>query len=477
VIDISRDRVPVYILLFLAAVSSLVFTFMVESFNDLTLDDIGFFLQIQDKGIWKFVYDVYINWQGRFTGFFITGLQLKSYSAFGTMLPASIILYVLNILLVFKSLHNIFNRDKLLTLLVAVILFQLYVYSMLDISSYFWLCTKGYSFTISLCLFAFSGLFTSKFKSGFDYFILFLSFVFLGCSTEIFSPVILVFFVTVLIIRFYRSGFNISSFFLENKAMIFSFVICFIFFILMIIAPGNKERMNATRVNINIEDYLTTASKNGLFLFKMVVLRFYYFIAAAILVLVLVNDIALSKFTKRKIFHYTTLFAGTFLISVLLYTYAGENKIALRAFNHLNLAAFLLTGVIFCELWLSGYLRRSFSKLLTVAILFVVICNIYCIYSNINGLVSYRESVQNRLITLQNLQSLGNKETVKMEPLNAAEYRSIDNLWKRINPNINNQVLLKPNEVSADFQSFYNESLRSYYNLDFNIITDLKNIL
>jgi hypothetical protein len=469
-------------LLVIAAITSIVFLFTVESFNNLTLDDIGFALQLQKESIWNFIWRTYLTWQGRFMGFLITGLQIKSYFLFKSMIPFSILLYILNIFLVSKSLMNFFKIKLRNSLLYSIIFFQLYVYSMFDISSYFWLCTKGYTLIITLSLFAFSELVVNKRMEWYNYIILFITFAFLGCSYEIYAPLILLFLVCGLLYKLIRSNYNIKAFFYENKKLIFSTTVCILFFSLMVIAPGNWIRMevHAKEPDLLFSDFLITAGKMSFHLINLLFLKIHYFLVAGFLLWSIYQQLNSSykqnirkAVSLKRILVYIFISVGLCLVSVLLNTYVVGGRIALRAFNHINLICFIFIGFLLYEFSSTGLHKKFMTYTLFLSLLFVIVCNIYCSFKNVPELRAYSKSVNTRMEKLERLRIIGNSENIKLSSLHVAEFHSVDDFWKLIVPKFTPPAILKPNEVSNYAGNHYNKMFRKYYKLDFDVITDL----
>lgn len=468
-------------LLLAAAISSVVFLFIVESFNNLTLDDIGFALILKKESIWHFIIQMYLTWQGRFMGFLITGIQMKSYFLFNSMIPASILVYVLCIFLVSRSLVNFFKIGTTYSLIYAIIFFQLFIFSMFDISSYFWMCTKGYTIQICLGLFAISEFFVNKGSALHHYIILFIAFAFLGCSYEIYAPIILLLLGCILLFRLHLSRYDIILFANTNRKLLFSFGVCLLFFILMLIAPGNWIRMkeHAKAADLLFSDYLFTVGKNSLKLLKLLFKRWPYFVTAGLLLWTLFARLDLSRKPKtregglfKRIFLYGLIAGGLCLVSLALNTYAVGGRMELRAFNHINLICLLFLGFSLYELSTSIVKKKPVMLITSLSLLFIIYCNIYASVKAVPELNAYRDSVNERYEIVSMLQASGNREIIKLSPLKAARFHSVDDLWKLADPKYTPRLLLNPNEVSNNTENYYNKSFRGYYKLDFDVITE-----
>ena len=470
-------------MLWIAAITAFSFLTMVEIFNRLSLDDLGFALQLKENSVWNYIMEMYFTWQGRFMGFLLNGIQMKSYFLFNSMLPFSMILYFLNVFLVSKSLVNFFKINIVLSLLFAVILFQLYIFSMFDISSYFWMCAKPYTFEICLGIFALSDIFCNPKESIFNYLVIFVSFAFLGCSYEIYAPIILIILGSVLIYKFHSVQYNILHFKTHNRKLLFAFFVGTLFFILMVIAPGNWVRLSVHEkyANLSLFQIFRTSVLNCIQLVKLLFLRFYYFLMFIGLLIVLIKQNNLDYFKKtndnrksiKKVWLYLFVIVLLCFVSVLLNTFAVGNRMELRAFNHINLLLFLFTGLSVFELIKRYDFKKIIIYLFPLSLILIIVLNLYNLFSNYSELKEYVKAEDERIEYLEQLKKGNNKDKIKLKELNTPIYHSIDELWKIIVPKYTGSVLIKPNEVSRDINNFYNKTYRKYYNLDFDVYTTL----
>jgi hypothetical protein len=478
--ELINKRKLIKVIMVTAAITSIAFLAVVEAFNDISLDDIGFTLILKNGSIWSYMVEMYFTWQGRFMSFFLIGLQLKSYLFFNTMLPFTIFLYVVNILLLTVTLMRFFKTKLFYSFLFAIIFHQLYVYSMLDISSYFWMCTKSYTLIMSVSLFALSEIIYNMRQKWYDYVVLLITFAFLGCSYEIYAPIILLLMGCVLLYKLYQS--KVKTVLIEEKKFVFSFAVCLLFFSLMIIAPGNWVRMNvyAKGPGFVLSTYIFTVFKNSIWLIKMLFLKAHYFVIAGILLFAIISQLNIQirprksvRSILRRILFYAFISAGLCFVSISLNTFVVGDRMIMRAFNHINLICFLFIGFSLYEVVSSELLKKMPAFILPLTVTFVIGCNIYCFFKSVPELKAYKESVNVRMTQLELLRTNGNRETIKLKSLNAAEYHSVDDLWKFLIPTLTPQLLLNPNEVSNRVNHYYNIKYREYYKLDFDVTTDL----
>ena len=155
--DIIND-----ILLWMATISSVVFVVSVEWYNSLNMDDIDFAIQLRDMSIWEFIRDKYMNWQGRYWGFFRNAIQIRLWEVCGTMMLGSLLIYGFEIFLLAKGLRILYNVSATKSVLYSILLLTIYIVVIPDISSYFWLCTKVYSLLMVCTFYAFVFLYKCK---------------------------------------------------------------------------------------------------------------------------------------------------------------------------------------------------------------------------------------------------------------------------------------------------------------------------
>ena len=168
---LKREDIINDILLWMATISSVVFVVSVEWYNSLNMDDIDFAVQLRDMSIWEFIGDKYMNWQGRYWGFFINAIQIRLWELCGTMMIGSLLIYGFEIFLLAKGLRILYNVSATKSVLYSILLLTIYIVVIPDISSYFWLCTKSYSLFMVCTFYAFVFLYKCKSVEWYDFII------------------------------------------------------------------------------------------------------------------------------------------------------------------------------------------------------------------------------------------------------------------------------------------------------------------
>ena len=254
----------------------------------------------------------------------------------------------------------------------------------------------------------------------------------------------------------------------------------------MVIAPGNWVRMgvHAKDAKLGLSDFLVVVLSNTGQLMKSLFFKLHYFVVAAVLMVTLIQKSTLIKDSPnvktdidilKKVLFYAFVFFGLIVVSLVLNTYVLGSRMEIRAFNHINLLFFIFIGFTLYQLSQYTFISKSKMVVLPITLVFIIVCNLYATIKSIPELQAYKSSVDLRMQKLNSLQQQGNTKTIQLEQLNAAEYHSIDDLWKIVIPKFSSRLLLKPNDVSngGSMGNFYNKTYREYYGFDFDVVTDL----
>lgn len=467
------------ILLCVAALSSMLFVVLIESYNTLNMDDVDFAVQLRDMSIWEFIRDKYMNWQGRYWGFLLNAIQIRLWEVFGTMIVGSLLIYGLEIFLLARSLERIFNITITKSILYAILLLTLYIVVIPDISSYFWLCTKGYSLTMICTLFAYVYLYKNKKYRWYDFIIVTILFSYLGGSYEIYSPLILVFMGVQLIVYWIKEK-SLKSLFANHAMYIWSFGIATISFFLMVLAPGNLVRLEAFSFNqvSDFGSYLNAIMDRFIAFAKNVFFNVHYYIIA----LVLLMNITEKKdgevaFKNRisTILRTLIIILGLICLSFILNTYAVGNMMIAQAFSYLSLFCFIFIGVVVYNIvpYLHIINQTNMSRIVSLTLFLIICLNCYSIFYCNKELDLWHDSEIKRLNYVTELQTEGNKETIFLEQVYKPCYHSLpDDIIRKIMPKYSNKRLLFVTDIYEDPNAWINQAYKKYHYLDFDVYSD-----
>jgi hypothetical protein len=186
------------------------------------------------------------------------------------------------------------------------------------------------------------------------------------------------------------------------------------------------------------------------------------------------KQFALIKgYILKRICFYLFIAGGLGFVSVFLNTYAIGKRMEMRAFNHINLLFFLFIAYSLFEISKNYVPKKALYYLFPISLIFIIMFNIYNIFSNYSELKTYSKSSNERFQYLESLKLEGNKTAIRLKELDIAVYHSVDDLWRIILPKYSKSILLMPNEVSKDLTNSYNINFKKYYKLDFEVYTTL----
>lgn len=483
---INTKSIIFQVLLTIAALSSILFLFLPECYNGLSLDDIIFWNDLENISIWEYVSNMYLTWQGRYMGFLEHGIQYRIFGIFGSTIPYTLLLYIIEISMLYSVYRMCTKWPTMQTLMVSVLTWGLFVMSMPDLSSYYWMCTKAYPLTIIMTVWLLAKIYSYAENKWYDWVGLIVSACFVGCSTEVFAPMILVLLGVRILKLWKQKSYRIGELIKDETVLCVVFLIAAINFFAMVFSPGTFIRMevHSDAASLAMMEFLTEICTSSIQVIKMIFFKSHYYVIFFVLMLLLMTSPTEQKnFTIWDVVIRTLsnvgITIGLFLLSMILCQWACGQTFITRAFAQLPAAIYLLLFLLARDLCRTQFPKTIISSKCLIcfamfALLFVVANNIYAICRAYPELEAYKASENARMQMIHELQAQGNQEVVFLEPLDGAEYHSLmDDMWRYIMPSYSRIGLLKSNEVANDVNHCYNVAFRKYYNLDFDVISDL----
>lgn len=241
----EKQYLIVKVCLLIAALVSSAYLLMLGWYNTLSLDDYGFVAEIEEQGPWEFTKNMYLNWQGRFSAFFVSSYLMPLFGRMSNMLPYTVFQMAVGTCVTFLLLKWI-NKSNDLSLLwiVALLVNNVAVQAVLESSTYYWLCCEGYFLVPYATMLLVGLLFFSENQSWIRWLGVVLCSLYISGSAENYTPlVIMVLGFYFLWVFFVKKQYR----FWENERTLMLFVslaIMGVGFLFMLFAPGNKVRMN-----------------------------------------------------------------------------------------------------------------------------------------------------------------------------------------------------------------------------------------
>ena len=239
-------RGVIKVLLFLAAVCTTSYLLMLGYYNSLSLDDYGFAVKLSHMTPWEWTKNMYMTWQGRFTGFFVSGYIFKIFGRPESLFLWTIIHLFLGYLIIYLYVRDVFGtKDRLTGWSIAVLVENVTIMSVFEISTFYWLCCAGYFLTIYASLLLFYSLFYATWRILPKSLISVVCAMYISGSAENFTPLILLILgiIWIFVIVHDTKSYSFKIAFINNWLLFVVCVILFIGFLIMVSAPGNMNRL------------------------------------------------------------------------------------------------------------------------------------------------------------------------------------------------------------------------------------------
>ncbi|MDR2621810.1 MAG: hypothetical protein LBC48_04420 [Dysgonamonadaceae bacterium] len=462
--------------------------------NNLLLDDYGFVTSIKERG-YAFIKDMYYDWQGRFGFLTISCTIYKIVTPLSNLLPVTLLQLLIGYACFYLLIQFIFNQlNKLFILLISITAVHLAILGLMEFCTFYWICTAAYIMLIPITALLVYAVFNTKLNIYIAIpLILFTSFL-VGGGLETYTPVVIFCLGLVLLYRLIQNGWK--SIFNQrlDRQLIAVLILLSIFFLLQLIAPGNKVRMS---VDSQVQATgLTLILKTGSALFKFLFAvgsKLIYFIAAFPLFywigyrLQQKKVVISCKYAQKKYFIISCFLLLLFLYIGLLpqiYIYAGYLIPSLRPYSYISFVM-----VAFFGYWgvLSGY-KQHHKKLLFTTVLLSCICiagvSAGRMSRDFHSAAAYYKEIENRKEQIVKLKKEGFEGTAYLEPVRIEnEQLSLySKSWNFVRKKLNHKQYEEGLVQSAfpyekfslsaeDPGDWRNQFLKKYFDVQFDILS------
>lgn len=241
-----HDKLYLKILVVLAATATTAYLLMLGWFNTLSLDDYGFAVDLTHYSLLQWTKHMYMNWQGRFSTFLINGCLFKLFGHSCTLFPWTTIHLMFGYGVLYLYFRNVLHiEDVANRIAMTVLVTNITIMSVFEISTFYWLCCAGYFLVIYATLLLFYVIYVAKWKEWLKAIVAVLCALYISGSAENYTPLVLM----VLGLLWLRDAIRDTKWSSFNAAFSrhwLTFIVCAILgigFIAMVAAPGNKVRM------------------------------------------------------------------------------------------------------------------------------------------------------------------------------------------------------------------------------------------
>ena len=449
-------------------------------------DDLHFLWKLREMSIIDYVRDMYYSRSGRFVAYFINGIVFKTILLVGTHKFFPILFWSLGIILCWIPAKNIFKSVPVLLLFNVVCLFyNIYVLTNIDFAVFNWLCAMSY-YILGPCLVYLLYLLSKEKKKWLDYVLLVVLSIFLGGGQEAFTPIVLFALLLYSFFLYSKKEFKICDLFKDNRfksVLIFS-AIMLVCFVIVIVAPGNYERMSEATELMHPHSLLGWVNA-----YIKALGVFYYFIAFYLPYYIVLAFFAVyigSKFYRQRFIKSFSLRKSVFMISVIygLYmifsvfpsAYLWSGFGIQRNYTHVVFFTMLYIcslGFIYGSYKLAPNKERILKLSIEFCLVLLIVIMSVNIFQDTVSAKNYADSVDSRIKYLNALNEKGVEGEVEVEPLNVpytnkTKYVFLKLLGKKKNP----QTVLYYTSDTSTIPNEYAKHLKKVY--DHNFLIKLK---
>jgi hypothetical protein len=463
-------------------------------YNNLLLDDYNFISSIKERGFLA-VKDLYFNWTGRYGFVLISNTLYHIYLWTNNLFILTLIQLIIGygcFYLLFRFLFRQINKGFIFLICVTVV--HLAILGLLEFCTFYWVCASPYVTLTPITALLIYAVFNTKLNIYITAPLILITSSIVGGGLETYTPLLILCLSIVFLYRLTKNGWK--SIFNQrlDRQLIAALFLLGIFCLIMILAPGNKVRMNVD--SPAQATGLTLIVKTGTALIKFLFAvgsKLLYFIAAFPLFywvgyLLQQKKVVLScKYASKKYFIISCFLLLLFLYAGLLpqiYIYSGYLIPSLRPYSYTSFVMIAFFGY-----WgvLSGYKQRH-KKVLLITVLVSCLCIIgvssWRMHRDFHSVVAYHDAIEKRHEQILKLKEEGYKGVAYIEPVcieneQLSLYsRSWNFVRKKFNRKQDEEGLVQSSfpyekfSLSAeDTKNWRNQGMKKYFELQFDIVS------
>ncbi len=473
--------------LILLAVITTSYLLVLGYYNSFLLDDYAFIAKVRQQGIFGFISHMYLTWQGRFGAFFLSGLNYKIFEN-SNLIFMAIFHLLLGYITLFLSLKSILPKLNLfLKWLLAVVITNLMIFGQLAFHIFYWGCTSWYISVNYLLVLSLLMIFSKSYQKTYTYPIFILFLILVGSFAETYSPLVIMCLGTVWLYSFYKKDWLSKA----SKTRLFvALIVLSVSFILLLIAPGNKVRIQESGGQLPTLDFIFIRKTVSLFP------DFLFFILSKIHYLLLLFPVFVPvgfKYKKinsdnsfiqnLKFRHFILSLLGLFIflyISEIPGVYALKDSLApMRSFSFLPFVlAFFFAFWGFTVGYKVQKLGVSFTLFYSVFLFLIIGVVMNKFYNDFPVVRDYKTAITERHQIIKENKEKGRIEPLKIKRLDVP--KRLSNFSILYNSTVAKLGIKSPKMyydfcyiryyLAPDVKDWRNQGLKEYFELDYDII-------
>lgn len=391
-------------------------------------DDFHFLWKLREMSIGEYVKDMYLSRSGRFFAYFINGVIYKTILLSNEHRFFPLLFYIFGISICLYSWNIFFKSISFLQINIIIIFYNIYVLTNIDFAVFSWLCAMSYYLLGPMLLLIICIILKRSFSAQDAVLLTFLS-IALGGGQEAFTPIVLIQLGLLTVLLFQEHEYKMKGLLsdIRFRKSLYSLIVIFFCFLVLIIAPGNYARMESDEFNspISLLGYIRGYGEalTRFFYFFSFYLPYYFFLFICFIFVGLhtknIPRVKLYRYKKLMIVS-TLVYLLYLLISLFPNVYLWGGFGIQRNYTHVVFFTILFTCF---QAFLIGYYKKLYIKTLliqrgiVVGILLGYFIMIFNISIDSGSAKNYALSVDERIMYLKHMNALGRAGTVVVEPL------------------------------------------------------------
>ncbi|MEO6550175.1 MAG: DUF6056 family protein [Ferruginibacter sp.] len=408
----------------------LLFMLIIAHNNVPQADDYCFIVTYRCHGFFGSLKWWYLNWQGRFMPYICINLFLYIYDKFGTLLPYTLFIVFIYIFSLYHLLFKIFSPkaviwEKLLIAGLSLTVFNSLLLFHLDTSTFFWINVSSMYFGgVGFFLLGVNQVF-AKTQTVFSYFVLFLSFLYAGSSSEHFGLMSLLLsaggLVSLLLIK--KGSITEARKKSLTRKMGIATAAGAVAFLIMYLSPGNDVRRAIFPHSSVVNAIRQTPSAINYLLFLLLPSRMVY------LFMVLLSFIFAGAYfgyrgnkeslSNKLSIVFCLVLLGAIFFTQLLFVYALSHSGPTRAYVHLSMLFVMVVGGFGFLIGINQVNKIiDFHYLLVyISAVLILLVSASQIKSSLYPTMQYAKSVKARMSLLKQVAHSNYKGTLQVDSL------------------------------------------------------------
>ena len=401
----------------------LIYWSILAYYSQLHYDDLHFLWKMREMSVFEYVKEMYYTRSGRFVGYAINGVVSNITDLLGIHQFWAILYYILGLSicwLVIKDFKLNISRPTLFMGMCFV--YNLYILTNIDFPVFFWHCAMSYYLFLPMACLLLKYLNMKK-LNGWQWTALLIMAVLIGGGNEAFSPIVLLLMFVCGMYWWRSKGWKVKETWdvPQVRRIVWTAIFMLLLFAIVLIAPGNYERMSDTTQFVHPEGivgWIMAISNAIIMFFYFMVFYIPYYSIAFSLAFYVGNKINLElpkskmQLSVRIVFVFLVYLVVSALPNVYLYGGFGIQ----RSYTHIVFVFLLSVMAIGFILGINKKtIISGWCAVGGMALLSVIMC--VNIIKDTPTARKYGKAVDERIEYLCELRDNGQKEAIEVQPL------------------------------------------------------------